>query len=817
MRIEIPSPARSKKLVKVFGISLYALPAIILPTGALIAELFMHICGEVFFDPIPTSAHVALVALVPLANLLALRVLERNFAHAALCTYFIGAASAISLCYSILFIPLMPFAAMYTVFSIGALFLPAVLTILPFAPLASFLCTLRAYSRLRSETALSRKQSRTLVLTGFLCGLLSLTFAELPRFITTSALRTLSLEPQNLEAIHWLRRAGDTESILLAAYGDTSGLKDFRTWISSVALARRPWMFVDSHSETLVQPTEARAIYYRVTGKNFNEVPRPSRATGFGFMHSDTGGKIVGERSEDVLLLSSSLDGSLSAQTMSSYLEWTMVFRNDHEFFQEEARAEIALPPGGVVSRVTLWINGEEVEALLGSRAEARKAYEKVVFRNRDPLLVTSSGPDRVLIQCFPIPPKGGEMKIRIGITSPLVVGPEKSSGFRLPAFLSENFRLPQSSTHHVWIESKSAFRTNLPATLTVEQQDGVFKARGEISVANPQLRSMLIQLADPIDTSALSSADGAQIIQQKLVEKHYPGASELIVVIDGSQKSKPYLADLIAALRSSVKGKKAFVLFADDGVEKLTEDFVEMDEQSLDALMARLRSEKFSGGVDGVLALRAALNLQQKHSAAPIVWIHSDKPVAGALESIEQFARRSGGQGAIYSVPLDVQVDRLDEQLSELGLLADIPLGIKVRNISELLNTLAHGGPYWSLERTAEVTTSGSTGLVEYPHVNRLWGAARVAELLRNSFGQRDGKTIREDALNTALRYRIVTAVSGAVVLEKSDASQAANLSPAEPGKVPAVPEPETVWLLAIALLIVLLYRAQMRYRLEH
>jgi hypothetical protein len=80
-----------------------------------------------------------------------------------------------------------------------------------------------------------------------------------------------------------------------------------------------------------------------------------------------------------------------------AYLEWTLEFRNDSQRLQE-ARAQIALPTGGFVSRVTLWVDGEEREAAFAARADVRKAYERVVKKQRDPLLVTTNGPDRLIL-----------------------------------------------------------------------------------------------------------------------------------------------------------------------------------------------------------------------------------------------------------------------------------------------------------------------------------------------------------------------------------------------------------------------------------
>src|SRR5262252_7000064 len=98
----------------------------------------------------------------------------------------------------------------------------------------------------------------------------------------------------------------------------------------------------------------------------------------------------------------------------------TIEFRNAG-VMAREARLEIALPPGGVVSRATLWVNGEEKDGAYGGRAEVRAAYQKVaVVQRRDPLLVTTRGADRVLAQAFPVGRNGGTIKFKIGITAPL-------------------------------------------------------------------------------------------------------------------------------------------------------------------------------------------------------------------------------------------------------------------------------------------------------------------------------------------------------------------------------------------------------------
>ena len=132
----------------------------------------------------------------------------------------------------------------------------------------------------------------------------------------------------------------------------------------------------------------------------------------------DVGGADVGERRRGLALSLSRVDGSIDADDALAYVEWTLEIRNQAAM-QSEVRLTLALPPGAVVSRATLWIDGEEREAAFASRADARRAYERVVTRRRDPLLVTTMGADRVLVQVFPVT-AGGSVRFRIGMTAPL-------------------------------------------------------------------------------------------------------------------------------------------------------------------------------------------------------------------------------------------------------------------------------------------------------------------------------------------------------------------------------------------------------------
>ncbi len=187
-----------------------------------------------------------------------------------------------------------------------------------------------------------------------------------------------------------------------------------------------------------------------MTGKTFNSVPKPENFHGQGFRSNwdrDLAGREVGGRVKGLSVVSSEMKGSVDGDAALAYLEWTMSFETTEEG-QSEARTQLLLPPGAVISRVTLYIDGQEREAAFAATEKARAAYESVVLTRRDPLLVTQKGKDRVQVQCFPVV-KGPPMKIKLGFTVPLL--PKDDGRFAtllLPTMAERNFHIPDGFRH---------------------------------------------------------------------------------------------------------------------------------------------------------------------------------------------------------------------------------------------------------------------------------------------------------------------------------------------------------------------------------
>ncbi len=92
--------------------------------------------------------------------------------------------------------------------------------------------------------------------------------------------------------------------------------------------------------------------------------------------------------------------------------------------------------------------------------------------------------------------------------------------------------------------------------------------------------------------------------------------------------------------------------------------------------------------------------------------------------------------------------------------------------------------------------------------HLGRLWAAEETARIFR------DGDPVAlEKAQKTALPWHIVTAVTGAVVLESQQQYRENDLEPVDAQSVPTVPEPGALLCLVIVTIVFALGKLLMRH----
>lgn len=760
--------------------------AVILPATTIGIELATRICAKTLFEPLPSPLHVLLVAAVPLANLAALVALRRGGSGIGPSAwkglaFGNGLALGVSLYYSLVFLPLVPISVVFIIaYGLGLLSL---------APLLALVSGLVLWRKLRA-----RMPARGRVASwGLVAGLLALMAIGAPAAVTRFGLaRAVEGSPaQRTRAIRLLRTFGDRELILRACYERAGEVGDL---LSFVLRAQH------------VTPAAAREVYYRVTGEPFNSVPAPKLASLRGELGEeawdfDQGGAAVGGVVAGLSLAGSRLDGSLDAAAAIGYLEWTLDLHNESPTVRE-ARAVVALPPGGTVTRATLWIDGEEREAAFGPRATVRTAYEKVVRARRDPLLVTTAGPDRVLVQCFPVP-AGGGMKVRLGISVPLVVEAGDRARLHLPHFLERNFAVGPELRHAVWVEAGDVLASAGPRSGDPEGAMALASARSlrqvvvRDAVDDAELAShAVVAHRDPsaVSSWAVDPLDPAFDVVQSLepLPPSIPGS--VFVVLDGSRGLAEEADEIRQVLAAPGLGPRPVVLLAGDEVATVEP--------------GQVRRRRFHGGTDNVPALVEAWDRAARSARGVVVWVHAPQPVAlSSVGELEQRCERAPEGPRLIALAAAPGPNRIFDALDACPLLEVAP---RRGDLAADLRALLDGEPTTGarLAPRRERLSAGSRrsdGHETSAHLIRLWARAEADRLVASS---RD----RTAATALAVSYRLVTPLSGAVVLETASQYEEAGLQPASPQSVPTVPEPSTVALLVVVTLAALAAIARRR-----
>jgi hypothetical protein len=780
-----------------FWRGLLLLLGVLVPAATLVIEGATGMCAAAFFDPLPTWWHAVLVAFVPVGNGLLWLAWRRQLpAWANRLGWINGAVVGVSAYYTVIYIPLLlPGLLAIIWFGFG---------LLPLAPVLALAsaCVMRRSYRREVLGAAARLRG---FWPGLALGLLALLAVESGNIATRVGLNLAASEiaEEQLPGIRLLRGFGDRDRLLRACYGYTRGAAQMDFWA---------WVIPGS---TRVQPEKARAIYFRVTGRAFNLEPAPRLRTARGAWaevnewtwDGDHGGDKVGGRIKGLDLHSSRLDVVTDPAAAWSYSEWTMEFRNE-SLREREARAQVLLPPGGVVSRLTLWVNGEEREAAFAGRSLTKEAYRQVAVRQRkDPVLVTTSGPDRVMMQCFPVPANGGVMKIRMGVTAPLVLDNIERGTLRLPCFLERNFTIRKGFTHALWAQSPGLLSGGNPALAPEISTNGAATLRGSLNDTELSSPAALLTVHRKTPARVAWAKDtlgGGQFIRQTIVEEPVSPPSRVAFVIDGSAGMKPHWDAILKAISALPAGQDVAVLVAHEA-EDGGEPVVRFDRSAGAAGWARIQPV---GGQDDVPALRRAWEHAASQRGAVVVWIHGPQPMLmDSVEPLMQLIERSPRGPTLYELQTEPGPDQVLDQLEGLTLAPVMRRGSVESDLVGLVNVLQSSTNRLVLRRelaASEGEAKRGEALATSQHLARLWAADEVKRL------RSERKADKAAALAAA--HQLVTPVSGAVVLESQAQYRQTGLQPVDPQTVPTIPEPSTLWLVLSGALLLVGWRARRR-----
>ena len=147
-------------------------------------------------------------------------------------------------------------------------------------------------------------------------------------------------------------------------------------------------------------------------------------------------------------------------------------FLNEHEW-EAEGTYVFPLPEGAAVSEFVMWVDGRPVEGEILPAAEARKIYEDIVRRRRDPALLEYVGRSAVQARIFPIPP-GGSRRIELEYSQVLPV----ENGLVDYVYPLDTERFSARPLEEVSIRVDVRSREQLRAVYSPTHQDRVYVER---------------------------------------------------------------------------------------------------------------------------------------------------------------------------------------------------------------------------------------------------------------------------------------------------------------------------------------------------
>jgi len=744
---------------------LFVFFGVLLPVCLITTEATTHVCAQSYFDPLPTFGYLLLVSLIPLSNALFWIACRRNMTdNYAFMTLASGMAAGVGIMYSLMLLPC-AISAFFVAFAATLLTLP---------------CSLKAGRGVCSladigKTSFDAHQTKHF---GHLLILVAVVAMELPSTLTRLHLAAATNTDSSVstDAIKWLRACGNQEVMLRACYEHSGRATDI---VGTLYESQHP-----------IAVQSARNVFYKVTGKPFNSVPIPSdmRAT---MQHAgliggdslastmnagvtdefdldpDIAGENVSGVARGLSVSLSEISANVNNELAVADMQWTFTVQNSAEV-DREARAKILLPADAVVDYASIKVNGQTRQAQIAPRSQAREYYRSSVMQKRDPLLLSASGTDEVLVQCYPVN-ANNKMEVTLGIEAPVRVDPiTQKATLSLPAFAERNFQ------------------TDGPVKVTIEGTDQVslLRSDGESSANGaspgaPQLVptrqvSQTMNLADlskanPIISVKRSGKEtigfqyGYGVAIKSALAPMYRRPDNLRVVIDGSASMTPYLGQIVEGLRALPASMPVSITLVCDSNQDW-HDLTPSSDKFKDALNTLTRTENYAGGQDNVPALQKCLqNSRASADAQPVLWIHAAQPIAPAAPGFFTYNRTK-----CY----DMQVCPGPDSIMDLN----PPCLIRVATTGNASDTLKSLFDRWTENEPASQPDQSMTPQLMADSDSRfllckLKGKQDVDEALRHSKAGRDS----EMATGLATRCHIVTPVTSLVVCDPELVAQKA------------------------------------------
>jgi hypothetical protein len=272
--------------------------------------------------------------------------------------------------------------------------------------------------------------------------------------------------------------------------------------------------------------------------------------------------------------------------------------------------------------------------------------------------------------------------------------------------------------------------------------------------------------------------------------------------VVDSSLNVGAARGEIARALTKLPLGCRFSVILAGEQVTELT-SLRPATPANLKDAARQITYTGFFGGIDNRPALLKACSAAAGHENSAILWIHGPQPFESdaRTQQLLKLFRSRADSPTVYAMAAS---DGRNSVLADLDRTAAI---VKIPRLSSLAVDLERLFAGWSgaQERLAadreRVPLRSASGIRVSAHVASLWARDEVMRLCRAG-------RLTEAAI-LAARYRLVTPVTGAVVLESDKQYEANGLNPP---KAMVTPEPSTWLTLAVGAACVVGFRYRRR-----
>ncbi len=403
------------------------------------------------------------------------------------------------------------------------------------------------------------------------------------------------------------------------------------------------------------------------------------------------------------------IDTKISSQVATTHVE--QIFRNDTDATLEGTYF-FPIPEQASITEFAIWDGDRRLVGEVRSREEARRIYDEIVRRQRDPGLLEYAGKDLFQASIFPIPPHSDK---KLEITYSQVLRAESGTvAYRYPLGMGRQVTQIGSVSGRIELDSKEPLRNIYSPTHAIDvKRNGDRRSVVTFeSGKEPQDFQLFYGLSrEDFGVTLLThrepGKDGYYLLmispKDEWSEQEYT-AKDIVFVLDtsGSMAEAGKMEKARAALLYGIRilrPQDRFNVVSFAGEERLMETrMIRADEQG------RKRGEEFAqslrpvGGTNINQALLAAMQqFESGNHPRILIFITDGLPTVGVTNATQivdnaRTARVPGMRLFTFGVGYDVNTALLDKLAAENGGVADYvepkeDLEVKVSNFFAKVN----------------------------------------------------------------------------------------------------------------------------------